>query len=404
MYRRPASIVRHHLASLPSTPRRVAAGIIPVMNLPDSDFMRTRRVLIAVTGLSPQVVTETLFALATRVRDPWIPDQVILITTSRGAENARLQLLSDEPGWFHRLRAEWGLPEIEFNESCIRIVHRADGSPLDDIRDDDDNLRVADEIASIVRGLAARPDLELHASIAGGRKTMGYCLGYAMSLFGRTHDRLSHVLVSAPFEHHPDFYYPSRKTRIIRSLERGHDALDASRARVWLGDIPFVRLSEGMPKDLLGGTTSFSDAVRAAQRRLSPPSLILRPAQKLVICGDAPVELPPVQMAFLMWFARRRINAAPALLKPKWDGMEEAKQFLGEYRLVVPLLRDAGSTADRLARGMDKTFFDETNSKLKRSLKEALGALVATPYLIEGAGRPKRYALTISASAVKFER
>jgi CRISPR-associated protein (TIGR02584 family) len=32
-------------------------------------------------------------------------------------------------------------------------------------------------------------------SIAGGRKTMGFYAGYALSLYGRAQDRMSHVLV-----------------------------------------------------------------------------------------------------------------------------------------------------------------------------------------------------------------
>lgn len=361
-----------------------------------------RRVLLAVTGLSPQVVTETVFALATRIVDPWVPDQIVLVTTARGAENARLQLLSEDPGWFHRLRAEWDLPPIDFDDNAIRVVRRADGSPLDDIRDDDDNLRVADEIAAIVREYAAEPDTEIHASIAGGRKTMGYCLGYAMSLFGRAQDRLSHVLISAPFEGHPDFFYPSRKPRIIRSMDRGRDALDTSTARVWLGDIPFVRLADGIPSGLIGGRSSFADAVAAAQNRLAPPMIEIRPADRLAICGNRPVELPPVQLAFLMWFARRCIGGAEPLLKPKFDGVVEAEAFLREYRRVVPMISDSGTTSSRLARGMDKTFFEETNSKLKRSMTAALGPLGAVPYLISGTGRPKRYALPLSGRSVRI--
>ncbi|CAK0749007.1 hypothetical protein CCP4SC76_10006 [Gammaproteobacteria bacterium] len=56
---------------------------------------RPRRILLAVTGLSPQVVTETLYALAVMQDPPWIPDEVQLITTAEGAERARLALLSD---------------------------------------------------------------------------------------------------------------------------------------------------------------------------------------------------------------------------------------------------------------------------------------------------------------------
>ena len=47
-----------------------------------------RRVLLAVTGLSPQIVTETLYALA--VERCWIPTEVRVITTLQGAEEIGL--------------------------------------------------------------------------------------------------------------------------------------------------------------------------------------------------------------------------------------------------------------------------------------------------------------------------
>ncbi|MBP8284794.1 MAG: hypothetical protein KAX46_12935 [Chromatiaceae bacterium] len=48
-----------------------------------------RRILLAVTGLTPQVVTETLYALACRTEPRWVPHEVHLITTALGADNAR---------------------------------------------------------------------------------------------------------------------------------------------------------------------------------------------------------------------------------------------------------------------------------------------------------------------------
>jgi len=132
-----------------------------------------RRILLAVTGLSPQIVTETLYALAVASPAPFIPTEIHLITTAEGAERARLALLSDEPGWFHRLRADHHLPAIAFDTSHIHILHDAAGLPLADIRSPQDNLLCADFITEKVRELTADPDAALHVSIAGGRKTMG---------------------------------------------------------------------------------------------------------------------------------------------------------------------------------------------------------------------------------------
>ena len=42
---------------------------------------RPLRTLLCVTGLSPQVVTETLYALAVAQQPAWIPDEVHIVTT-----------------------------------------------------------------------------------------------------------------------------------------------------------------------------------------------------------------------------------------------------------------------------------------------------------------------------------
>ncbi|MFN3630601.1 MAG: CRISPR-associated ring nuclease Csm6, partial [Casimicrobiaceae bacterium] len=200
-----------------------------------------KRVLLCVTGLSPQIVTETLYALATRT-PAWVPDEIHLITTLRGQQNAQLRLLSEEPGWFARLLRDYRLPPIDFGPSRIHVIQDRDGRALEDIRDDQDNDCAANTIANLVRQLTQQPQTELHASIAGGRKTMGYLLGAAMSLYGRPQDRLSHVLVAPQFESHPEFFYPTPYSRVITALGPGGDALDCRNAAVWLGDIPFVRL------------------------------------------------------------------------------------------------------------------------------------------------------------------
>src|SRR2546425_11051372 len=102
-----------------------------------------RRVLLAVTGLSPQVVTETLYALTQKMEPAFVPTEVHLLTTAEGAERARLTLLSDEPGWFHRLRRDYDLPEIVFDEHTIHVLKAADGTPISDIRTREENERLA---------------------------------------------------------------------------------------------------------------------------------------------------------------------------------------------------------------------------------------------------------------------
>ena len=365
-----------------------------------------RRILLCVAGLSPQIVTETLYAL-TRAGEPrFVPTEIHLLTTAKGAEWARLTLLSDEPGWFHRLRQDYGLPDIGFTLDSLHLLRAADGRLLEDIRTPGDNEAIADAITAKVRELTADPNSAVHASIAGGRKTMGFYLGYALSLFGRPQDRLSHVLVSSRFESNPNFFYPAPVSRVIFSNGPDQRPLDASSAMVMLADIPFVRLRDGLQETLLREGASFGDVVRQAQRNLAAPSLTLDIATCRVRCGETVLRLTPISFAWLAWFARRALEGLPPL---HWKriGPAEVEAFLAGHRAALhdPLADDQHPPiASRRREGIDKAFFEERASKLKRELSRALGLPGARPYLIQGDGRrPRsRYALRLDPRRIRF--
>ena len=87
-----------------------------------------RRVLLAVSGLSPQIVTETLYALAlAEAESRFLPTEVHIITTIEGAQRAELSLLSADLGWFHRLCVDYQLPAIAFNRDDIHVMRDARG-------------------------------------------------------------------------------------------------------------------------------------------------------------------------------------------------------------------------------------------------------------------------------------
>ena len=247
-----------------------------------------RRILVVVTGMSPQVVTETTYALA--VHEPaWVPTEIRLVTTRKGADIAECDLLNGK-GWFHRLRRDYKLPPIDFDTDRIHTLSHSDGIPLDDIQTPADNTAAADAITQLLCELTQDDASALHVSIAGGRKTMGFYLGYALSLYGRAQDRLSHVLVSPPYESNPRFFYPSPETRMIP--QRGDlPEIDAKNGEVSLAEIPFVRLRDGLPEELLNGEIRFHDAVTAAQRALGPAELTIDIRNRRVRAGGRMVEL-----------------------------------------------------------------------------------------------------------------
>ncbi len=365
-----------------------------------------RRILLCVAGLSPQIVTETLYALTVTGEPRFIPTEIHLLTTAEGAERARLTLLSEEPGWFQRLRREHGLPDIRFTLDHIHILRDGEGRLLRDIRSVADNEAIANTITAKVRALTADPDSAIHASIAGGRKTMGFYLGYALSLFGRPQDRLSHVLVSSPFESNPNFFYPAPVERVIFATGPDQRPLDASDAEVTLADIPFVRLRDGLQESLLRAGASFGDAVRQAQHNLAPPRLTLDVATCRVRCGETVLRLTPISFAWLAWFARRALAGLPPL---HWKriGPVEVEAFLAEHKAALndPLADDDHPLiVSRRREGIGKAFFEERTSKLKRELSRVLGEPTAVRYTPQRQGKQRLagHALDLEPRQIRF--
>ncbi|HNQ03693.1 MAG TPA: CRISPR-associated ring nuclease Csm6 [Thiobacillaceae bacterium] len=344
-----------------------------------------RRILLAVTGLTPQVVTETLHALACRVDDAWIPTEIHLITTATGAENARLNLLVGQ-AWFHRLLADYHLPDIAFPVENIHILRDARGMPLDDIRSPEQNTLAADFITETVRRLTEQPDTELHVSIAGGRKTMGYYLGYALSLYGRPQDRLSHVLVSEPFETNREFYYPTPYDHPIH-VKRGDKevTVDARIARVELADIPFVRLREGLPERLRRGQAGYSQVVAIANRGQEPPRLLLNVLQRRVWVDDEPLSLGATEFVFLLWLAERAQRDEAAT---DWSTPDMAAEFLA---VAARVLNTLSSDYERIENALDwrksasikiAKYFEPHKSRVNTAITGVLGKTAATRYAI----------------------
>jgi len=367
-----------------------------------------QKILLCVTGLSPQIVTETLYALAVAQDPPWIPSEIRLLTTTRGAENAKLMLLSDQPGWFHRLCQDWSLPRIAFDDSHIEVIANSKGHPLADILDDADNQCAADSIADCVRRLTQAENTEIHASIAGGRKTMGFFLGYAMSLWGRQQDRLSHVLVSSPYESRAEFFYPTPTPFVIPAKDRGQDPLDASKARVWLGDIPFVRLRHLLPQALRAGQGKFADAVSAANTALDQVSLEIDLARSAIRINGISVRLPPMQFALLTLLAWRQKNNLQPLRAPnkEVDDPEWKRQALFDLQKAIGEMNIRDSVYRRLidARAMGDTF-NEQLSKLSKALRDS-GALPFREPILRTEGhaqaRQRSYQLALSADHIHF--
>jgi CRISPR-associated protein (TIGR02584 family) len=348
-----------------------------------------RLVLLCATGLSPQVVTETVYALAHETGRR-VPDEIHLVTTREGAERARLSLLSEEPGWFRRMRKDFDLPEVRFDESTIHVIKKADGTLLDDVRTAEDNAAAANAISELVRQLTADSAASLHVSIAGGRKTLGFFAGYALSLFGRPQDRLSHVLVSEPFEATPDFFYPTPYQRVINIGRLGERPVDCRDAIVTLADIPFVRLrSEITAGSLLNERRSYSEIVARIQASLTPSGIVLDCARRCVSVAGDEIQLKPAEFAFLWWVVRRQLEGRPVVRQTRGaESLADAREFLAAYqRSLLDPDETETPTHRRLKDGMDPDFCSERVSRIREAFRRALGQGRADQYAPRSSGR-----------------
>ncbi len=360
--------------------------------------------LLAVTGLSPQVITETLYGLLAQGQP--VPGEIRVITTLKGKE----RLIGSLLGQGQKLAAfcaDYRLPQIQFDESRIHVITNARGEPIDDATSEEDHGAIADFMVNLVRELTNDNDRAIHASLAGGRKTMTFLLGYAMSLFGRRQDRLSHVLVSAPFEEIPDFYYPTPTDKVV--MTREHQSLNARDAKVHLVDIPFVRMREEMPQQIIRGTRGYAETVAQINLALDGTQLPVKlDFDRLEITiGDRCISPTSDAFTFYAMMAYRLLEHegdARGLQRPPRDDFaahiaeeyllaffppEQRQQLKGAGLNLQHLLDEADDRADRIGckalltsqatrkellhHGFAETLWNRIRRSLSDSLSSELG-------------------------------
>lgn len=340
--------------------------------------------LFSVAGLSPQVITETLYFLRIRSRPPVKVHEIRVVTTTAGEQRICGQLLRPGDGWFHRFCSEYGIPagSIQFDPSCILVPWRPDGTPLDDVRTPADNALVADFIVSLVRDLNRDPGTALHCSVAGGRKTMGLFLGIAFQLFARPQDRLSHVLVRpSEMEGHRDFFYPPSRPMTYTVNGR---AIRSRDIRVELAEIPVLLLRDRL-REVDLESQSYTALIAQAQRELDrlalPPRLVLDSRSRSLCIEQRSIRLTPLEFAVYALFAGRR---AAGCGRPGCLGCErcslKATAFLDDAirEEILGVLEKLGVRDERMRtlpawlKDGDERFL-EVRSRLNRKIRDALG-------------------------------
>ena len=269
------------------------------------------KILFLVTGMTPQIITETIWALACDPELPhqerFIPDEIHVLSTDDGLNQIRSRLFSEKQGSkFAQFQEEYPqLANINFDDSddYLHVIKDRDGNILKDLKTPNDNELAADLICQMIRQFTERDDVVLHVSIAGGRKTMGFYAGYALSLYGRACDRMSHVLVEERYESARDFFYPSVFDNVFVT-NRDNVELRTKDAKIWLAQIPFVRLRNSLSNHDIVASKSFSEVIETLNLSLKPLQMTLDINNRHISIGDKICSLTPKEFSIYLLCAK----------------------------------------------------------------------------------------------------
>lgn len=352
-----------------------------------------RHHLLLVLGTSPDIVLETLHAVNQRLPTGEGIGTIEVLTTVQG-RSAALQRLFSVDDAFKRFLGVSRPPVVpRFRPEDVRVICDPEDRELDDVRSTEDSAAVANELARRVAGLTSDPGLTLHASLAGGRKTMGALLALAMVLYGRSQDRLYHVLASPEIEREPD--------RLLEPEVRWAESIA-------LTTIPFPRLTEYVPPDLKG--RDYADVVERLQASLdrrAPHPVAIDVDRRTIRVGNQEVVIPPQPFALIVTLVWWKLCAGRehaecggcsecGLLK--WDMLTAEHEATRFYAWVYSKV----SFRERSKQSGPAGFGDDTIynaiSTLRRKLKQKrLVRLALFPDNV-GSRKDARYALPLQRS------
>jgi CRISPR-associated protein (TIGR02584 family) len=345
------------------------------------------RTLVISLGLSPQVVTETLWALAVDQKPAWSPDELVLITTLQGARVARATLLDEGDGRIRALGQEYGREDLARLADKVRIELIGDDEAYyDDVDTERGHAAAADRTMRLIRDLTANGRRQIHASIAGGRKSQGALLALSMSLFARPGDCLSHIVVDDAYLERPDFFFPPARSMTFAGGVG--ERMNSVEARVRLAQIPFPRIRVLLSEETRTAE-HFADAILGVQRRLDPLSLSLIPARREAILAGVPLELAPSLFAWLAALALDRSQGGGGLPRTGLAG-----STVERWRPTGPRLPDI----------VDAEMVEEWTSRLNKLVKVDVPAMWGRKLIGTAGKRPNtRYRLTIEPENISWQ-
>lgn len=371
-----------------------------------------KRILIAVCGLTPQVITETLYALYQQGR---MPDAVRILTTRKGKDACNSLLLSPVDGAYYRLLDEYGIDRDRIDFSVRHILTPCDesGQEPDDIATEEESEQFLQLCMDQVFETGRQDDCQTFYSIAGGRKTMGACLTLAAQCYGRPQDRLYHVLVAPEFESSREFFFPPvHSTEItLRDAEGNPYRKETRFAKVTLVTVPFFSIRERLTAQHLKQPESPASLMLSLVREKRPELTVDLPGKKLIWKGIE-CDLMPARLTLYAFFALLKKDAACSRKSCKGcddcfvtvSGIFEREGMIANlYRRIEPG-KDHDAMSDTGIQGLSAENFNAYKSKLRRDLERAFGPLEANRLEINTRGRRPntRYGLALDREQIRI--
>jgi CRISPR-associated protein (TIGR02584 family) len=354
-----------------------------------------RRILIVTGGMSPAIVTETVWALGAAREPAFWPDRLFVVVTAGALERCRASLLGTA-GKLALVSRELKRPSLA---DATEIVPAA----CVDIASEADAIVFGDTVCEVVQRETRDEHAVVHLSLAGGRKTMSFHGGAAMTLFGRPHDELSHVLVSPSALERPeaDFWWP------------GHN----QPGDVKLSLIPFVRVRGRLPKTMLEQKMDYARYVAQVNAAMEGTSVVLEliadTSTLRIAGGSVVVRLEPkdfmVYRVLAEWAKAAVPGAGPNGVGPEhrgWITIDMLRRPQA-YRPspVGRVIELGGSRRTYTTVGHDKTAnsaFGQAVSRVRRAIAAAVvEQVLANRLLAEPSGgrsddNPSRFGLLLS--------
>jgi CRISPR-associated protein (TIGR02584 family) len=371
-----------------------------------------KNILLSTTGASPQVLTETLYSIYQSGRP--FPNEVYVITTKSCFDSLANGLFRD--GYLQALKDEYALPYFTFNESHIWLIEDENGKQIDDAKSVEDQTSMANFITRKVYEITEDSDTAIHASLAGGRKTMAFYFGYAMSMFGREQDTLSHVFVDDQYEFVRDFWYPTKQPKWVTG-KHGQGEIDLSQAKVTLAEIPFVRMRTSIEPSLFSSLAnqSFSQTVGMLNASNHQQlNITIDKSAKLISTLGVDIKFTAKEMAFYIWLFNK---GEEGLLVDRYfdENIAHSISFLETYSRVATdprIFNSFNTTPEDFNEkkysdltGMEREFLQPICSTINRKFRKQLSSQVADKLEIRSISEKteQRYSVGVANSDCQIQ-